>query len=147
MKKYIPFALILLFLAAGCASKQGEQTISLNDFKTELNSSGNISIVMDMRNSTSSGVVMQCGTDIAGRLGIIGKYQALGNHTFVYEDNQCISISGNHSVEYCESLVSDSLAFYIQYNPTKNSTDFYKTKAVISGDNDFLADCSISRII
>lgn len=147
MRNYIPFVLILLFLAAGCAYLQGEQTISLSDFKQELNKSANISIVMDTRNSTSAGIVMQCGTNLAGRLGIIGKYEALGNRTFVYEGNQCISATANYSIQYCESLMSNSLVFYLSYNPTKNSTSFYKSKAVIDGDNDFLADCTISKII
>jgi hypothetical protein len=146
MKICIPFV-ILLFSAAGCLYLSGEQTISLSDFKQELNSTSIISIVMDTRNSTSSGAVMQCGVDIAGSLGAIGKYNALGNRTFVYEGDQCVYSAVNSSIKECESLVSNSTVFYIRYNPSKNSTLFYRSKAVIEGDNGFLTDCVLSRLI
>jgi hypothetical protein len=146
MRKCI-FLIILLFLSAGCTYLQGEQTISLSDFKKELNSSKSIAIVMDTRNALLQGVVMQCGVNTAGRLGVLGMYDRLGNQTFVYEDGQCTSAAVNSSIEECESLVSNSIVFYIRYNPAKNSTSFYKSKAVVEGDGDFLSDCPISKII
>jgi hypothetical protein len=147
MREYIPFLLILVLLAAGCTYLQGEQTISLSDFKEELNSSKSIAIVMDTRNAPSKGVVMQCGINTAGRLGAIGMYNRLRNQTFVYEGVQCTSETVNLSIDDCESIVSSSIVFYVRYNPAKNSTSFYKSKAVIEGDNDFLTDCPISKII
>jgi hypothetical protein len=147
MKEYLPFVMLLLFISAGCMQISGEQPISLSDFKNELNSSKSIAIVIDMRNASSTGVVMQCGVDIAGRLGAIGMYERLGNKTFVYEGEQCISQSSNSSITECESLISNSTVFYIRYNPSKNSTVFYNSKAVTEGDESFLADCPLSKII
>jgi len=147
MRRGIPILIILLFLAAGCTYLPGEQTISLSDFKKELNSSKSIAIVMDTRNAPSRGVVMQCGINTAGRLGEIGVYDRLKNQTFVYEGGQCVSGATNSSISECESLISNSMAFYIRYNSSKNSTSFYKSKAVMEGDNNFLADCPISKII
>ncbi|NYZ78867.1 hypothetical protein H0N99_01850 [Candidatus Micrarchaeota archaeon] len=141
------FLLILLFLAAGCTYLPGEQQISLSDFRNELNSSKSIAIVMDTRNAPSQGAVMQCGVNIAGRLGAIGLYDRLSNQTFVYEGEQCNYGTANSSISECESLISNSTVFRIQYNPAKNSTSFYKSKAVMEGDSNFLADCSISKIL
>lgn len=140
------FLLILLLLAAGCVYQPTEQQISLSDFKNDLNSSKSIAIVMDARNSPSPGVVMQCGVDIAGRLGEIGLYDRLNNQTFVYEGEQCSYGNVSSSISECESLISNSTVFRIQYSE-KNSTSFYKSEALIEGDSGFLADCSISKII
>jgi hypothetical protein len=139
--------LILLLVAAGCVYQPTEQQISLSDFKNELNNSNSIAIVMDTRNSPSPGVVMQCGADIAGRLGETGFYDRLNNQTFVYEGDQCSYGNATASISECESLISNSTVFRIQYYSAKNSTSFYKSEAVTEGDNDFLSDCSISRII
>jgi hypothetical protein len=139
--------LTLLFLAAGCVYPPGQQQISLSDFRSELNSSKSIAVVMDTRNSPSPGVVMQCGVDVAGRLGEIGLYEHLNNQTFVYEGEQCSYGNASSSISECESLLSNSTVFRIQYNSAKNSTFFYKSEAVIEGDNSFLADCLISKVI
>jgi hypothetical protein len=148
MRKYIPLILLLLAAAAFIyLYSMGEQTVSLSDFKKQLNNSKSIAIVMDTRNSPSKGAVMQCGINTAGRLGAIGLYESLRNQTFVYEGEQCTYATANSSIKECESFISDSTVFYIRYNPSKNSTLFYKSKALIEGDEDFLLDCPISKMI
>jgi hypothetical protein len=146
MRAFVKVLLLIFLVLLGCIIT-GEQTISLSEFKNELNKSGSISVVMDTRSSPSAGVVMQCGVDIAQTLGMIGKYEAVKNKTFVYEDDRCVYWNKTSSINECESLISGSTVFYVQYNSTKNSTFFYKSKAVIEGDVSFLTDCAIARII
>lgn len=149
MKKYIPLLLLLLFVAEGCVYPSGEQPISLSNFKEQLNESGNISIVADTRSSPASGFVINCGLALVTRTSSMGKTSRF----FAYEGEKCFySSSGssdviNSSIKECESLISNSIVFYIRYNPAKNSTLFYTSKAVIEGDENFLADCQISKII
>jgi hypothetical protein len=146
MKKCIAVLLVLLFLVAGCVLL-GEHPISLSDFKKQLNNSQSISIVEDTRNSPSLASVINCGTALNMNLARAGKYELLKNRTFVYYGDQCAYGAVNSSIQECESLISNSTVFYIRYNQSKNSTVFYTSKAVIEGDENFLADCSISRLI
>jgi len=148
MKKYLLVGLLVLIAAAAIYFYySSEQPVSLSEFKSQLNSSNKISIVMDTRYSTLNGPVMQCGTDIAMRLGMAGKYDALKNRTFVYEAEQCFYGNSTVSIKECESMLTNSLVLYIRYNTAKNSTSLYKSKAVIEGDENFLLDCAISRLI
>lgn len=146
MKSYTAVLLVLLFSAAGCALL-GEQPISLSDFKKQLNDSKSISIVEDTRNSPSLAAVINCGTALNMNLAKAGRYELLKNRTFVYYGDQCAYGAVNSSIQECESLISNSTVFYIRYNPSKNSTLFYTSKAVTEGDENFLADCSISRVV
>ena len=165
MKKYAPVLLVLLVIAVLLVVflyyPKNEPTISLNDFKAELNSSKNISIVEDTRNSPSPGALMDCGAAIAGSLGYINP------NTIIFENDTCtyslgygdtrnISITDlrnrhkdtqNSSLYDCESKFSSTLIFYIEYNAEKNSTSYYHSRAVIEGDNSFLEDCAIARLI
>ncbi len=150
MKKYILLVLLLLVVAAGVYLHfQGEQPISLNDFKKQLNESENISVVTDTRSSPASGIVINCGLAVVTRVSGMGKSPRF----FAYEGELCFysepgsSAIINSSIKDCESLISNSTVFYIRYNSAKNSTTFYKSRAVMEGDDDFLADCPISKII
>jgi len=153
MKEYKNILLILLFIAVLLIIyvyyPKSEPTISFSDFKDELNKSEDISIVTDTRLSPATGFVINCGLDLVTRIHGMGK----NARYFSYESEDCLysSISNttlkNSSINECESLMSSSVVFYIKYNPTKNSTIFYKSKVVTEGDNDFLADCQISRLI
>jgi hypothetical protein len=145
MRKYTPFLLILVLLVAGCTYLQGEQTISLSDFKAELNQTKNVSVVVDTRTTPYA---FNCGIALVQSLEMKG----ITTRYFFYDKNGCsyggrVSGNGNASIEACQSMLNDPIIFYIQYNAAKNSTAFYKPKAVMEGDNDFLADCPISKII
>ncbi|MCX6776587.1 MAG: hypothetical protein NTY73_01280 [Candidatus Micrarchaeota archaeon] len=150
MKEY-NILLSLLFIAVLsiiyiCYPKS-EPTISFSEFKNELNNSKNVSIVVDMRLAPSSGPSMDCGVGLVQHIemkGIVTRY-------FFYDSNGCSyggsAGSGNTSIETCQSMLNDPIVFYIQYDPERNSTSFYKSKAVIEGDSSFLEDCAISRLI
>jgi len=150
MRRYLLVGLLVVIAVIAYLYQRGEQTISLSEFKSELNSSKKISIVMDARNSPSTSPVLQCGVYLTGVLEMIGK----SPRKFAYEGELCFySESGasnpvlNASVKECESMLANSTVFYLHYNQKKNSTSFYKSRAVIEGDSDFLFDCTISRLI
>jgi hypothetical protein len=140
---------LILLLVAGCLNISGEQSISLSDFKNELNQSANVSIVADTRSAPETGVIINCGLALVTATSSMGKTPRF----FAYESGRCFySESGssevlNSSISDCESLMSNSTVFYVQYNSLKNSTTFYNSKAVVEGDSNFIADCQISKII
>jgi len=153
MKEY-HILLILLFIAVLSIIyiyyPKSEPTISFSEFKNELNSSKNVSIVMDARNSPSTSIIFNCGIRLTQAL----ENNGISPKKFAYDKERCsYSSSGatspilNASVDECESKLSDSTVFYIGYNAAKNSTSFYKSKAVIEGDENFLTECSIERLI
>lgn len=146
MRRYL-LALVVLMLLFVYLLYGTEQRVSLADFRKELNTTKKISIVMDTRYSDVRVPVMQCGTSIAWALGVTGRYDALKNRTFVYEGETCFYGNTNASISQCESMIAGSTLFYIRYNPSRNSTSFYKSKAVVEGDADFLKDCAIARMI
>lgn len=154
MKKYKNILLILLFIAVLLIIyiyyPKSEPTISFSEFKNELNNSKNVSIVMDARNSPSTSVVFNCGIRLTQAL----ENNGISPKKFAYDKERCsYSSSGatspilNASVDECESKLSNSTVFYIGYNAAKNSTSFYTSKAVIEGDENFLNECSIERLI
>ncbi|MCX6776035.1 MAG: hypothetical protein NT130_04280 [Candidatus Micrarchaeota archaeon] len=154
MKEYNNVLLILLFIAVLLIIytyyPKSEPTISFSEFKNELNNSKNVSIVMDARNSPSTSVVFNCGIQLTQAL----ENNGISPKKFAYDKERCsYSSSGatspvlNASVDECESKLSNSTVFYLRYNAAKNSTSFYKSKAVIEGDENFLSECSIERLI
>jgi hypothetical protein len=147
MRKYLVSLFIVVILAALYLLYGVEQTVSLSEFKNELAATNKISIVMDTRYSDVKIPVMQCGADVAMAVGMIGKYEAHGNRSFVYDGEMCFYKNTTKSIKECESLIAGSTVFYIRYNPNRNQTSFYKSKAVVEGDSDFLSDCAIARMI
>jgi len=154
--KYNSILLILLLIAALVAIYLyyfgSEPTISLAEFKNGLNNSKLISIVEDTR-STSIGVVSPCGSAIATSLTMTGK-NINDLRYFAYEGDRCFYSAGgttinitNMSISECESKLINSTVFYVRYNAAKNSTSFYKSKAVVEGDESFLNECAIARLI
>ncbi|MEM3555861.1 MAG: hypothetical protein QXF56_04045 [Candidatus Micrarchaeia archaeon] len=147
MKYLVGLVVLIVVLAALYLLYGVEQRVSLSEFKNELAATNKISIIMDTRHSPITIPVMQCGTDVAMMLGLTGKYDALRNRTFVYEGETCFYGNTTKTIKECESIISGSTVFYIRYNQNKNSTAFYKSKAVVEGDSDFLNDCAIARMI
>ena len=154
MKEYNNVLLILLFIAVLLIIytyyPKSEPTISFSEFKNELNNSKNVSIVMDARNSPSTSVVFNCGIRLTQALennGISPKKNVYDKERCSYSSSGATSPVLNASVDECESKLSNSTVFYLRYNAAKNSTSFYKSKAVIEGDENFLSECSIERLI
>jgi hypothetical protein len=150
MKKYLLVGLLVLIAAAAIYFYySSEQPVSLSEFKSQLNSSNKISIVEDTRSAPSMASVINCGTALVLSLETNGR----NTNYFTYGDDQCfygsltLNRTMNASIKECESMLTNSLVFYIRYNAAKNSTSLYKSKAVIEGDENFLLDCAISRLI
>ena len=151
MNRYLIAALLIVVVAVALYALYGtEQTVSLSDFKKELSNAEKISIVMDTRYSELTGPVMQCGISLARSVGGLGKLP----DNFAYEGNNCfyskvgsMNATQNTSIKECESMLTGSVVFYIKYNSARNATSFYKSKAVIEGDGDFLNNCQLASII
>jgi len=154
MKRYTPVLLTLLLIALLLVVflyyPKSEPTISLGEFKAELNSSKSVSIVMDARNSPSTSFVLNCGIQLTQAL----ENSGISPRKFAYDAERCsYSESGatspilNASVDECESKLTNSVVLYIRYNEAKNSTSFYNSKAAIEGDGNFLNECAIARLV
>ena len=139
--------LSILLLIVGCFSQEKE--ISLSEFKAKLSNEKNVTIVMDVTNAPNSKPVFDCSIALTFTLASAGKELSI----FSYENDTCIykDSSTNKTIETttknCNELISNKLTFYVRYNNSINKTSLFERRAVTEGDNGFLDDCAITRII
>jgi len=148
MRKYLVGLFIVVILAALYLLYGVEQTVSLSEFKNELTTARKISVVVDMRSTPVAGTMINCGVALVENL----ETQGISTNYFFYDEQGCSygslkTSSKNASIKECESKLVNSIVLYIRYNPNRNQTSFYKSKAVVEGDSDFLSDCAIARMI
>ncbi len=122
--------------------KENNQNLSKENFQKNLLETTEVYIIMDTRNvknSTISDGILQCGVDFAGSQGISGK-----NITIIaFQDNECIGLSNESmTVNACMEQIKNKIYIHITSN---NKTKYFEDKLIVSIDEPYEAySCQIN---
>jgi hypothetical protein len=114
----VAFAYYFFFISSGGFTPGYE--VSADTFKSILQNSEKVSVVMDIRKITNSNIsdnVLQCGVDFAGSSGLSGKNLSI----ISIDDNGCIAANmtnittaGNYTIDECFSIMQNMTTIYVK---------------------------------
>lgn len=140
----IASALVLSLLFCGCAQQQCKADTSVNvskaDFENTLSSADRVTIIMDLRGAPSAArdKILQCGVDLAGSQGLVGKNLTI----LAFDGDKCIGSPINGSICDCYSKTQGSTVLQAQYGAEQ--PEFYNNTLVIGINENSSTGCDIS---
>ncbi|PIN83998.1 hypothetical protein COV61_01465, partial [Candidatus Micrarchaeota archaeon CG11_big_fil_rev_8_21_14_0_20_47_5] len=124
--------------------KNQDNEITTEEFLKSVESSEKFVLVQDLRgaeNTEQRRAVINCGIDLAGSLGLLGK-EPENIKIAAYEGENCIIENRTTSIAECEPLKWGAIAFNVKYG--QEGTKFYPNRAEIEVSPIYGGRCLIS---